>query len=119
MADVCSIANDLSCKSKQNETLIVMANSLCDVNMFSFALICASTGSTTISRTVFVTVTGDSFAGNRGFAFNGDWFDLFALARDFVEKFASTGDCLKLFASKGDCVEICVSAGDFVTSVGD
>ena len=92
-----------------NVSMIVMANSLCDVNMFSFALICASTGSITIIRTVFVTVTGDSFAGNRGFAFNGDWFDLFALARDFVET----------FASKGDCVEICVSAGDFVTSVGD
>ena len=37
------VADDLPCKSKQNETLIVKANSLCDVNVFSFALICAST----------------------------------------------------------------------------
>ena len=30
--------------------------------LFSFALICASTGSSTIGRSVFVTVIGDSFA---------------------------------------------------------
>ena len=38
--------------------------------MFSFALICASTGFTTMGRSVFVTVIGDSFAGNVGFALN-------------------------------------------------
>ena len=41
--------------------------------MFSFALTFASTCSTKSGRSVFITVTGDSFAG---FASKGDWFDL-------------------------------------------
>ena len=69
-------------------------------SMFSFALICASTRSTTIDRLiVFVTVIGDSFAG---FASKGDGFDLCTSARECVETFAATGDCLELLASKGD-----------------
>ena len=42
-------------------------------NMFSFSLICASTSSTTMGRSVLITITGDSFAG---FASKGDWFAL-------------------------------------------
>ena len=61
--------------------------------MFSFALICASTGSITMGRSVFLTVTGDSFAG---FASKGDWFDLCTSARECVETFTSTQGRLKI-----------------------
>ena len=63
--------------------------------MFSVSLFFASTGSTTMSRSVFLNVTVDSFA---------DWFDLCTSARECVETFVSTRDCLQLLASTGDCV---------------
>ena len=64
-----------------------------------------------MGRSVFLTVTGDSFAG---FASKGDWFDLCTLVRERVEKSATTGDCLELLSSTGDCLELLASKGDFV-----
>ena len=65
--------------------------------MFSFSLFFAETGSTTTGRSVFLNVTGDSFA---------DWFDLCT----------STRDCL---ASKPQRAIVFASTDDFVTSKGD
>ena len=69
--------------------------------MSFLALMCASTGSTTMGRSVFLIVTGHLFAG---FASMADWFDLCTSARECVETFASTCDCVELLSSKGDCV---------------
>ena len=73
--------------------------------MFSFSLFFASTGSTTMGRSLFLNVTGDSFA---------DWFDLTTSARECVETFVSTRDCLELLASTGNCLELLASKGDCV-----
>ena len=78
--------------------------------MFSFSLFFASTGSTTMGRSVFLKVTGDSFA---------DWFDLCMSARECVETFVSTRDCLELLASKPQRAIVFASTDEFVTSKGD
>ena len=74
-------------------------------------MISTSTGSTAMGRSVFLTVTGDSFPG---FASKGDWFDLCTSARECVETFTTTADCLELLASTADCLELSASKGDCV-----
>ena len=73
--------------------------------MFSFAMMCDSTDSTIMGRSVLLTVTGDSFA---------DRFDLCASARECVKTFALTRDCLELLASTGNCLALLPSKGDCV-----
>ena len=81
--------------------------------MFSFAFLSASTGSTTMGRSVSIAViiTGDPFVG---FASKGNWFDLCSSARECVETSGATGECLELLASTGDCLELLASKGDCV-----
>ena len=50
-----------------------------------------------MGRSVFLNVTGDSFA---------DWFDLVRQRVNVLKRLSQrvTGNCLELLASKGDCV---------------